>query len=130
MWVSALLSLLLAAASPSTADSAQTARMPVTLDLVGDDGLTQKLSTAIQKGLEHDPALRLATAVDHDAVSVTSDSNVNWDKLGGRTVVIYTVHVFRGKSPGEPSVGICYESGMAKCATAIIRLARIEAEGR
>lgn len=97
---------------------------------MGDDGLTQSLSDTLKQALKKNSALRLAVVSDSDVVSVTNDSNLDWDKLDGRTVIIYTVHVFRGQDRGESNVGICYEGEMTKCVNAIIRLARIEAEGR
>lgn len=128
MWTHAILPLFFASATVANA-SAELLRTPVSVNLVGDDGLTQKLSVGIETALKHDPDLRPAVAGDRNIVSITSDGNVDWDKLDGRTVVIYTVHVFHGSESGEPSVGICYESGIKKCVSDILRLARIDAKG-
>jgi len=116
-------SLALLASGPQQAD-----RIPVAIRLVGDDGLTQRLLSGIEDDLRVNPKLRLANADDRNTIAIESDSNVGWDELSGRTVVIYTVYVYRGENRGAPKTGICYESDIPKCAKAITRLARIRAE--
>lgn len=128
MWTHAILPLFLASATVANA-SAEPLRTPVSVDLVGDDGLTNKLRDSIETALKNNLDLRPAVAGDRNIVSITSGSNVDWYKLGGRTVVIYTVHVFHGGGSGEPNVGICYESGINKCVSDILRLAWIDAKG-
>ena len=102
-------------------------RLPVALQLVGDDGLTQKLSYSLKKTLSKHPALRLATASDQRTVTIESDTNVGWDKLAGRTVVIYTVYVHSREERGEPVTGVCFETAMSKCAKDILRITQIKA---
>lgn len=123
-----LAGLLISAVSPAVSASLPTDRIPVALRLTGDDGLTQTLRVGLEHALQKDSLLRLGTRGDRDVISIESDSNVGWDKLSGRTVVIYTVYIFRGGSRGTPHTGICYENGISKCVSAIVRLARIQAE--
>lgn len=123
-----LAGLLVAAVSPAVSDSLPADRIPVALRLTGDDGLTQTLRLGLERALQKDPVFHLGTRADRDVISIESDSNVAWDKLSGRTVVIYTVYIFRGGIRGTPHTGICYENGISKCVSAIIRLARIQAE--
>jgi hypothetical protein len=120
--------LLLVSPTEGYSKSVEPVRTPVAVSLVGDDGLTLRLSDAIQSELGKDDSLRPAKADDHDVVRIVSDSHVGWDTLGGLKVVIYTVYVFRGSERGEPKVGICPENDLSKCAIAILRLARFEAE--
>nr|WP_315587419.1 hypothetical protein [Sphingomonas psychrotolerans] len=114
--------------SPGASVSSQVERVPVTIRLVGDDALTQRLRNGLESDLQRNSTLRLASSVDRDVIYIESNSNVDWDELGGRTVVIYTVYVFRGDNRGAPHTGICYERGISKCVDAITRLARIETE--
>jgi hypothetical protein len=72
--------------------------------------------------------LRLADSSDENVLTIRSDDNVQWDRLGGRSVVIYTVYVGRGDDEVGPHTGICYERQMSKCVNDILRLAGIAAE--
>jgi hypothetical protein len=123
------LSLLLTAAScwPISADP-PARRVPVSVQLAGDDGLTQRLSAALRDGLRMHPRLRPAEGSDEAALTIRSDSNVGWDRLGGRLVVIYTVYVGRSGDGTSPHVGICYERRLSKCVNDILRIAVNEAE--
>jgi hypothetical protein len=98
------------------------------LELVGDDGLTQNLSHALKSALSNHPTLRSATVGDQSPVTIESDTNVGWDKLGGRTVAIYTIYVHRQEDRGEPVTGVCFESGMSKCVKDILRVAQTVAK--
>lgn len=127
MKVLTLAGLLITLVVPAAFASPRAERIPVKIRLVGDDGLTQKLAAGLRNHLLRSSILRPATSADRDAVSIESDSNVDWDELSGRTVLIYTVYVFRAEKRGAPRTGICYENGVSKCVDAITRLARIEA---
>lgn len=128
MKVLPLAALLAALAGSSAFASQQLERIPVTIRLVGDDGLTQKLTVGLRNELQRNRVLRPATSGDRDAISIESDSNADWDELSGRTVLIYTVYVFRGESRGAAHAGVCYEKSISKCVNAITRLVRIRAE--
>jgi hypothetical protein len=103
-------------------------RHPVVVELTGDDGLTQKLSDALRKALGTHPRLRVAAATDQRVVTIESDTNVGWDKLDGRAVLIYTIYVHSAEERGEPVTGVCFESAMTKCVKDILRLTAIEAD--
>lgn len=115
--------LFVAVASAQT-DMHAIESFPVAVRIVGDDGLSQKFRTTLVSQLLGDGKLRLANDGDHPVLSIESDSNVEWDRLGGRTVVIYTVHLAIAGDRGPRIVGICYEKAMAKCAKDILRRAR------
>jgi hypothetical protein len=103
-------------------------RVPVLVQLTGDDGLTQKLSDSLEQGLRKHPRLRLASTAGEAVVTIRSESNVGWDKLSGRLVVIYTLYIDKGEPADEPITGICYEIGMAKCVKDILRIASLEGD--
>jgi hypothetical protein len=124
----ALTSLLLATSSGATPADPPTRRVPVNVQLTGDDGLSQNLSWALEERLRTHPHLRLAESSGESVVTIRSDSNVGWDRLAGRIVVIYTVFVGRSGGGAEPVTGICYERQMSKCVNDILRLASIQAE--
>jgi hypothetical protein len=102
-------------------------RVPVSVELVGDDGLTQNLHVALEQGLRAHPHLRLADNAGEAMVTIRSETNVEWDRLDGRLVVIYRVFVGRGENEME-RIGICYERRMSKCVNDILRLASIAAD--
>ena len=112
----------------TTSPDPQVTRVPVALRLVGDDGLSQNLYVALRDGLRAHRRLRLADSSTEAVVTIRSDTNVGWDRLGGRLIVIYTVFVGRGDDGAGPHTGICYERRMSKCVNDILRLASIEAE--
>jgi hypothetical protein len=120
--------LLLSLTSTTAFAAPRPERIPVAIRLVGDDGLTQKLTWALENELQRNALLRLATPTERGFVSIESDSNVNWDKLNGRTVIIYTVYVSGGDKRGPPHTGICYETQISKCVSAITRIALITAQ--
>ncbi len=128
MRFSVLAGFVIAFVGPATSASQPVQRIPVSIRLVGDDGLTQKLKAGLRNDVQRHSALRLATPADRDAISIESDRNVGWDRLSGKTVLIYTVYVFRGEKRGASHTGICFESGISKCVDAITRLARIAAD--
>ena len=107
-----------------------TNRIPVTLKLVGDDGLSQKLGFEIVAGLRSDDRLRLAIPTDPRSIVIQTDSNVDWDILDGRKVAIVTAYVFSEHEKPFPIVRACWISDMKKCAREIIRVARKRAPTR
>ena len=124
----ALASLLVAMTTGTAAADPPAPRVPVAVQLVGDDGLSQNLSAALQEGLRTHPRLRLAESAGEARLTIRSAGNVRWDRLGGRVIIIYTVFVGRGDDEAEPDTGICYERRMSKCVNDILRIADIEAE--
>lgn len=61
---------------------------------------------------------------DDKRLSIISDSNVGWDKLGGRKVAIYTVYLAGGTYRSGPMTGVCYVVSLSKCAKDILRRMR------
>ena len=100
-------------------------RFPVIVLLVGDDGLTQSLRSFLQEGLRKYPTLRLAGTSGEARLTISSKSNVGWDNLGGRDVLIYTVFVSPALIANEPITGICYQNRLSKCVNDILRIASL-----
>ena len=121
-----LLEMLVGAALSTTQPSAEAARKPVSLRLVGDDGLSLRFADALQAELAHDPYLRPSSTSEPAALTIESDHNIRWDKLNGRKVAIYTVYV--GSKRDDPITGVCWENELFKCARDVLRIVRIEAE--
>jgi hypothetical protein len=122
------LTSLLAMSTGATPADPPTRRVPVDVQLVGDDGLSQNLSWALTQRLRRHPHLRPAESSDASVLTIRSDSNVGWDRLDGRLVVIYTVFVGRGDGGTVSHTGICYERQMSKCVNDILRVVSIKAE--
>lgn len=97
-----------------------TTRILVRVELTGDDGLTQRLSSEIIKYIGKEPILQTASEDGEADFSIISDSNVNWDKLGRKTVVIYRVALHRGAEPVSEAVGVCLETRLSDCAKNIV----------
>ena len=103
-------------------------RVPVVLNLVGDDGLSLTLRSELESGLRSDGHLRLATAEDQRAIIIQTDSNVDWDKLDGRDAAVVIAYVFsKDEQRGSPVVAACWTNDIRKCAREVIRVAQIRA---
>lgn len=124
----AITSLLALLSAGSFVTPAPLRRVPVAVELVGDDGLTQRLSGFLQDGLRRHKNLRLAISSDNAALTIRSRSNVGWDKLGGQTVLIYTFYVGKAGERSEPITGVCYERAMSKCVNDILRVVSLAAD--
>lgn len=111
--------LLFAAASLWFDPPAQ--RFPVAVSLVGDDGLTQNLDQELKNAIQRDRDLRAVGPDDAGGLTISSESNVDWDKLNGRVVVIYRVFVTgREAANPVPLTGACWENDLRKCARDIV----------
>ena len=123
-----LLEILIAATVSTAQPPVEVARKPVSLRLVGDEGLSLRFADALQTELIHDPELRPSKIGEHSTLTIESDHNVRWDELSGRQVVIYTVYV--GSKRDDPITGVCWENKLSKCARDVLRIVRIEAEDK
>src|SRR4051812_7887551 len=94
-------------------------RIRVGVELTGDDGLTQKLSNEIAKYIQRVPGLQTVGYGTGDFV-IASGSNVNWDTLDGKKVIIYRVALRKGDEPLTEAVGVCFERRPQDCAKKII----------
>jgi hypothetical protein len=96
------------------------ARAPVRINLVGDDGLTNKLREALESAIGERAHLRVASSDEHPELSIESESNVDWDRLAGQVVVIYTVYVSSKEAKRVRLTGACFDKDIAKCARDIV----------
>lgn len=93
----------------------------VSVELAGDDGLTQSLSHALKEEIKKNSDIAHSKAeVDRNFI-ITSDSNIDSDTLEGREVMIYRVQLHRGNRLIGAKVGVCYERQPTKCAADIVR---------
>lgn len=100
---------------------------PVVVLADGDDGLTQRLSDAIETALKSSAAFMLGPGpVPSGALVVRIPTNVDWKRVGGRTKVLYTVRFERvdGRVIGK-SGGSCWEDSLKTCAARIVKGAKI-----
>lgn len=92
----------------------------VSINLVGHDGLTQKLSSSLKRKVSTDRSLVLHESPKSSDYVVTSDTNVYWDTLEGKTIIIYHVKLLRDGLVEGDKVGACFENRIGKCTTDII----------
>lgn len=95
-------------------------RVPVSINLRGDDGLTQKLSYHLKQKVNNDRRLALQRSDEAPAFTITSDTGVSTDALDGRKVIIYHVKLYDKHKLVGDMVGVCYEKNVPKCADNII----------
>ena len=125
--VIAVAALLASSAHGTLLAQVKDARSPVTIRLVGDDGLTQKLALSLEEAAAKSSKVRLADPTERSAVFVESDTNVVSDTLGGRSVLIYAVRVRGADGIAAPVTGVCYERAVTKCMVAIMRVVELQA---
>jgi hypothetical protein len=94
--------------------------IPVAVKLVGDDALTQALSSAVKSKVSSSKSLALSQDLTSDTFVISSDTNVNWDILLGKTVIIYHVQLTKAGHLTGDKVGVCFEKQADKCASDIV----------
>jgi hypothetical protein len=96
--------------------------------VVGDDVYTLNLRDALEGAFRSSPDFTLSIGKMPSELVVLIPRNVGWKKIGGRTRVIYTVEfkTIDGRKIGV-STGSCWSDVPAKCATKIVRDAKIAA---
>lgn len=105
--------------SPANAQQ-QNHRASVSIELVGDDGLTQMLSDALNRKVINNRNLNLTNKENSKLFIISSETNVKWDILSGKTVLIYHVLLKKDGSILGDKVGVCFEKQVNKCASDII----------
>ncbi len=94
----------------------------------GDDGLTQRLSDAIENAFQASPDFALSRGKKPGTLIVTIPANVGWKQIGGRIEVRYTVEFASAEDQKfGNSVGSCWDDSLAECASRILDDARIAA---
>lgn len=98
----------------------------VYIALTGDDGLTQKLQASLEIYVSKRPNLRLSQRGAAATFIIGSATNVDWDSLNGKTVIIYRVFLIKSDKKIAERTGVCFERKVSKCAKDIVT--RFESE--
>lgn len=102
--------------------------IPVEFWHTGDDGLSQKLSYEVEQTLKQSPDFTMSSERRPDTLVVRIPTNVDWNKVGQRTKVLYTVEFSsRDNRKFGGYKGSCWEDQMSKCAAQIVKKAKIAA---
>jgi hypothetical protein len=98
--------------------------------VVGDDGLTQGLTVALEIAFGSSPDFTLSYGKKPGTLVVEIPTNVGWKKVGTRTKVLYTVEFTTTDGRKiSTATGSCWDDVIAKCASHIVKDARIAARG-
>ena len=126
--LSAILAVALFVALAMKATSAKPTPTPVEVWCVGDDGLTIKLRDALEDAFKSSSVFRLSSGKKPGTLVVTIPSNVAWNRAGKRTRVSYKAEftLIDNSSLGG-SAGSCWDDTLTKCATQIVRDAKVAA---
>jgi hypothetical protein len=102
--------------------------IPVEFWHTGDDGLSQKLAYQVERAFGRSPDFTMRGERRPETLVVRIPTNVDWNKVGKRTQVLYTVE-FSSADNQEIGVhkGSCWENAMSKCAAQIVKEAKIAA---
>jgi hypothetical protein len=102
--------------------------IPVEFWHTGDDGLSQKLAYQVERAFERSPDFTLSSERGPDTLVVRIPTNVEWNKVGNRTQVLYSVEFGSADNKTiSTSTGSCWDDRVAKCAAQIVKAARIAA---
>jgi hypothetical protein len=94
----------------------------------GDDGLTNRLRDTIESAFKASSGFRLSSGKKPGTLFVTITSNVTWERVNKRTKVSYVVKFTSADSRDVGgSAGSCWDDDLGKCASKILRDARIAA---
>lgn len=122
--LSIVLALLVVRAVAARNDPAPT---PVEVWSGGDDGLTQRLRVVLEEAFKASSDFRLSNGKRPGTLLVTIPSNVEWEHVGKRTRVLYTVEFASGNKNLGAHHGSCWEEELRKCAAQIVKRAQISA---
>lgn len=102
--------------------------MPVEVWCNGDDGLTIRLRDALENAFKSSPDFHLSSEKEPRSLVVTIPTNVGWKQFGRRTKILYTVEFASSDnhSLGE-SKGSCWDDEFSRCATQVVKHAKIAA---
>jgi hypothetical protein len=94
----------------------------------GDDGLTTKLRDTLENAFKSSPDFRLSAGKQPGTLTVTIPSHLEWKLVGNRTQVFYTVEFTSADNQHlGSSAGSCWEDALSKCASRIVKDAKIAA---
>ena len=92
----------------------------------GDDGLTVRLSDAIETAFRSSTSFSISNTKQSGALLVTIPTNVPWKQVGDQTQVLYTVEFTSGDGRKlGTSEGSCWADALAECATHVVKDAQI-----
>jgi len=99
-------------------------RTPVEVWRTGDDGLTLKISEAVETAFRASPAFILSSGRKSGTLIVTLPTNVDWKRVGKRTQVQYSVQFtsIHEEKLGSKA-GVCWENSPQDCAAQIVKAA-------
>ena len=94
----------------------------------GDDGLTLRLTDALESAFRSSPKFTLSNGRKPGTLVVTLPTHVEWRQVGTRTQVSYSVDfaAIDGRNIGA-SKGSCWDDALVKCASHIVGDAEIAA---
>ena len=88
----------------------------------GDDGLTIRLRDALENAFKSSPRFRLSFGKKPKTLIVSIPTNVEWNKVGKKTQVLYTVEFSSADNQKiGTSTGSCWDNAFAKCAAQIVK---------
>ena len=121
-----LLLLIVTMGSPSWAQTTGGSKqVPVELLHVGDDGLSQRLAVTMEGAFARAPEFVTSQGRKPGTMIVLIPTNVTWEKVGGRTKVLYRVEFsWTDRQDSAMREGSCWEDELPKCAAQIIVGAR------
>jgi hypothetical protein len=95
---------------------------------VGDDGLTLRFTDAIESALKASQNFTLSDGKKEGTLLVTIPTNLRWKRIAGRTRALYAVEFSTLEGLRfDGSTGSCWDNELHKCASQIVRDAKITA---
>lgn len=109
-------------------DAASTKPRPVEFWHVGDDVLSERLADQTESFFKRSPNFTLSSGRKPGTLIVTISRNVEWQKVGKRDRVHYTVEFSStdGQKLGVRT-GSCWDDNLATCAAQIVKDAKVAA---
>jgi len=101
--------------------------IPVEVWTGGDDGLTQRLADSVRNEFRQSAHFTLAPASTPNSLRVTLATHVNWEEVGDRTRVTYTVVFDTAEGRLGERSGICWDDDLRACARMVVEQATEEA---
>jgi hypothetical protein len=94
----------------------------------GDDALTHGLRNTLENAFKSSQDFSLSSGKKPGTLVVTIPTHVGWKQVGKRTQVLYRVEFSSADDKVfSTSTGSCWDDRLTKCATQIVKAARIAA---
>jgi hypothetical protein len=94
----------------------------------GDDGLTNRLADALEIAFRASPNFKLSFGKNEGTLVVTIPTNLEWKQIAGRTKALFAIEF--SSTDGRPlgrSQGSCWDNELQKCASQVVRDAKVAA---